>query len=124
MKLQETSGSKILLESIENCTFPENVNFKNIFGDSFTSHEFTKAIPKCKFADQENSTKVSKKPAMDSANKQKESRRFVDFASDTKDSESKSLKKSLKKQVKQHDYPVVVYKDDDALHSVPHNDSI
>jgi len=53
---------------------------------------------------------VSKKPVVDSANEQKEFR-FVDFTGDTKDSESKSLKK----QAKQYNYPVIVYKDDDTF---------
>lgn len=55
---------------------------------------------------QGNSTEMSKKPITDPT---KEFKRFVCFAGDTKDTESKSLKK----QAKQCDYPVVCYTEDD-----------
>jgi len=54
---------------------------------------------------------VSKKPVVNFANEQKEFRKFIDFTSDTKDYESKSLKK----QAKQCNYSVIFYKDDDAF---------
>jgi len=110
--LQDTNDSKILLESIENCIFPNNVNFEKTDNNSLASDELVpKVTLKYELTHKEDSKEVLKKPVVDSANEQKEFRRFVDFTSDTKDSENKSLKK----QVKQCNYPVIVYKDDDTF---------
>jgi len=110
LKLQDTTDSKTVLESIENCIFPDNANFEKTDNDSLAPDELVpKATLKYELTHKEDSKEVSKKSVVDSANEQKEFRRFVDFTSDTKDSESKSLKK----QAKQCNYPVIVYKDDD-----------
>jgi len=84
------------------------VNFEKTDNDSLAPDEL---VPKATLKYELTHKEDSKKPVVDSANEQKEFRRFVDFTSDTKDSESKSLKK----QAKQCNYPVIVYKDDDTF---------
>lgn len=108
LKLQDTHGSKVILQSIEDCKFIDNDNFEK--GCDSSSYDLSPDDTLCyENSDEENSTKkVSKEPVVDSAKEQKESKKFVNFASDTKDSES--FKKSLKKQPKY--YPVIVCKDD------------
>ncbi|KYN00058.1 PREDICTED: protein Spindly-like [Cyphomyrmex costatus] len=110
LEMQDKYGNKILLESIKNCTFSGDVNFEKICGDSLTPHEFVpENILKSELVEQGNSTEVIEKPVVDSANKQRENRRFVDFTSDTKNSdcESKPLKKYEK--TKKRDYPVIIH---------------
>lgn len=79
------------------------MNFEKTCDESkFTLDKLTSENNTC----QGNSTETSKKPITDST---KEFKRFVCFAENTKDTEGKSLKK----QTKQRDYPVVCYTEDD-----------
>lgn len=105
LEMQDKCDNKILLESIKNCTFPDNTNFEKTCGDSLTPYE-PKNILKSEFAKQGNSIEVIEKPAVDSANKQKDCRRFVNFTSDTENSE-RPLKKHEKP--KKRDYPIIVH---------------
>jgi len=105
--MQDKCDNKILLESIKNCTFPDNANFEKTCSDSLTSHELMpKNILEFELAEQGNSTEMTEKPVK-FANEQKECRKFVDFTSDTKNSENKSLKKHEK--TKKRDYPIIVH---------------
>lgn len=101
METEQTNDNKTLLEAIENCKISGNVNFEKTCDDT----KFTpdKLMPENNTR-QRNLTEASRKP--DST---KEFKRFVCFTGDTKDTESKSLKK----QAKQRDYPVVSYTEDD-----------
>lgn len=79
------------------------MNFEKTYDDSkLTPDKLTSENNIC----QGNSMETSKKAITDST---KEFKRFVCFAGDTKDTESKPLKK----QAKQCDYPVVCYTEDD-----------
>lgn len=101
LETEQTNDNKTLLEAIENCKISGNVNFEKTCDDT----KFTpdKLMPENNTR-QRNLTEASRKP--DST---KEFKRFVCFTGDTKDTESKSLKK----QAKQRDYPVVSYTEDD-----------
>ncbi|KYN34315.1 hypothetical protein ALC56_11422 [Trachymyrmex septentrionalis] len=108
LEMQDKCDNKILLESIKNCTFPDNANFEKTCSDSLPPHELMpKSILESELAKQGNSTEVIEKPAVNFANEQKECRRFVGFTSDTKNSENKPLKKHEK--TKKRNYPIIVH---------------
>ncbi|XP_011648277.1 protein Spindly-like [Pogonomyrmex barbatus] len=102
---QANDDNKALLEAIENCKISDNVNFEKTCDSKSTCD-----MPKDN-KHQENLTESSKKSAADSTNEQKESnKKVLHFAMNTKDTESKPLKK----QSKQYDYPIVSITDDDS----------
>ncbi|KAL6260415.1 hypothetical protein P5V15_007941 [Pogonomyrmex californicus] len=102
---QANDDNKALLEAIENCKISDNVNFEKTCDSKSTCD-----MPEDN-KHQENLTESSKKSAADSTNEQKESnKKVLHFAMNTKDTESKSLKK----QSKQYDYPIVSITDDDS----------
>lgn len=112
METEQTNDNKTLLEAIENCKISSNVNFEKTCDDSkLSSDKLMLEDDIC----QGNSTQASKKPVIDFTNEQiKPIKKFVFFDTDTKDTESKSLKK----QAKQPNYPIISYTAEDDTFSV------
>lgn len=100
---QTNDGNKILLEAIEKCKIFDGMIFEKTCDNLKLTPE--KLVPKDN-TQQENSTGSKKSPLVNSP---KKIEKVVCFTMDTKDTGSKSLKK----QAKQRDYPIISYTEDD-----------
>lgn len=91
--MEQTNDNKInLLEDIENCKISSNVDSEKTCDDSKLSSDKLMLENVC----QGNSTEASKKPVIEFANEQKKPIKKLSFDTNTKDTESKSLKKQAK----------------------------